>query len=165
MPDSAAAIEKILSQSARMCLKLGLIKGNTLFIDGTKIRANASKNNTWNTERSERVLKRADEKIRTILQEAELLDNEETYNPSLVKMEKELADQEVLKERIKAILKELNNQQRKSINTTDKDCVLTKSTHGSYSGYNAQIAVDEENGMIASCNVVAASSDLGLLSE
>lgn len=43
--DNKEALENILKQSARMCLKLGLITGNTLFVDGTKIRANASLSN------------------------------------------------------------------------------------------------------------------------
>lgn len=29
------ALQKVLKQSARLCLKLGLIEGNTLFVDGT----------------------------------------------------------------------------------------------------------------------------------
>ena len=36
------AIQKVLKQCARMCMKLNLISGNVLFVDGTKIRANAS---------------------------------------------------------------------------------------------------------------------------
>ena len=163
--DNKEALEKILCQSARMCLKIGLIKGNTLFIDGTRIRANASMDKTWNKARCERALKKADEKIRSILQETELLDNEEVSDSSLVKMEHELVEQKALKNRIITILNELNTEARKSINTTDNDCVLTKSTHGSYAGFNAQIAADEKNGLIASCDVVAASNDLGLLSE
>jgi len=34
------ALKNILRQCARMCLKLDLIAGNVLFVDGTKIRAN-----------------------------------------------------------------------------------------------------------------------------
>ena len=33
------AIQKVLKQCARMCIKLDLIAGNVLFVDGTKIRA------------------------------------------------------------------------------------------------------------------------------
>ena len=41
------ALKNILRQCAHICIKLGLIEGNTLFVDGTKIRANASMKNTW----------------------------------------------------------------------------------------------------------------------
>ena len=36
------ALKKVLKQCARLCMKLGLIEGNTLFLDGSKIRANVS---------------------------------------------------------------------------------------------------------------------------
>ena len=41
------AIKNVLKQCVRLCIKLDLIEGNTLFIDGSKFRANASINNTW----------------------------------------------------------------------------------------------------------------------
>src|SRR5512139_1929373 len=37
-----AALQRVLRQCVRMCLKLDLIAGNVLFVDGTKIRANAA---------------------------------------------------------------------------------------------------------------------------
>jgi len=40
------ALKKVLRQCARMCLKLDLIAGNVLFVDGTKIRANAARART-----------------------------------------------------------------------------------------------------------------------
>jgi transposase len=44
-------LKNVLRQCAHMCLKLGLVEGNTLFVDGTKIKANASLKNTWSKER------------------------------------------------------------------------------------------------------------------
>jgi len=40
------ALAKVLKQCAKICIKLNFIEGNTLFVGGTKIRANASINNT-----------------------------------------------------------------------------------------------------------------------
>jgi hypothetical protein len=40
------ALQKVLQQCARMCIKLDLIGGNVLFVDGTKIRANAGRHRT-----------------------------------------------------------------------------------------------------------------------
>ncbi len=158
------ALEKIFKQSVRMCLKLGLIKGNTLFVDGTKIRANASMNNTWNENKCKSALEKIDKKIQEMLNKAEELDNKENSDPSLVKLEEGLVEQEKLRDKMLSILEELNKEDRKSINTTDKDCVSTRGVHGSYAGYNGQIATDEENGLIASCEVVSATTDQGLLS-
>lgn len=39
------ALKKALTRCAKLCLKLELIDGNVLFVDGTKLRANAGKSN------------------------------------------------------------------------------------------------------------------------
>ena len=153
-------LEKVLKQSARMCLRLGLIEGNVLFIDGTKIRANASIRHTLDAKRCEKILKNTDKRIEAILAECEEGDSD-----SLVKLRDELSDKRALREKMQAIMLDLKKEGRKSINTTDNDCVSTKGIHGSYAGYNAQIAVDEKNGLIASCDVSRSSVDYGLLSN
>ena len=45
------ALSKVLKQCARLCLKLDLIAGNTLFVDGSKVRANASLSHHWTEDR------------------------------------------------------------------------------------------------------------------
>lgn len=159
-----AALEKVLKQSVRMCLGLGLIDGNILFIDGTKIRANASLKHTWNTKRCEETLNQVDKRIEEIMAESEKNDSDEIASESLVKLEKEMLEKGALREKVVAIMDELKRENRASMNTTDRECVSTKSIHGSYAGYNAQIAVDEKHGLIASCDVVSSSVDQGLLS-
>jgi transposase len=37
------ALAKVLKQCARLCIKFDMVAGNILFVDGTKIRANASR--------------------------------------------------------------------------------------------------------------------------
>src|SRR3972149_5953437 len=49
--DNRNALKKILKQCAMLCIKLGFIEGNTLFVDGSKIRANAGIKNTWTREK------------------------------------------------------------------------------------------------------------------
>ena len=49
--NNKAALANVLKQCARLCIKLGLIEGNTLFVDGSKVRANASINSSWNEDR------------------------------------------------------------------------------------------------------------------
>ena len=163
--DNKEALSKVLKQSARMCMRLGLIEGNVLFFDGTKIRANASIKHSWNEKRCNEALKKADKRIEEILAEAERLDNQETGNGSLVQLQEELKGQQALRKKVEGIAAELKKGNRTSINTVDKDCVSTKSTHGSYAGYNAQIAVDRKHGLIGSCDVVRSAVDQGQLSQ
>lgn len=153
-------LKNILKQCVRLCIKLDLIEGNTLFVDGTKIRANASTHNTWTPDKCKRYLKKVDQHIESILSECDHIDEQEQDRPSLVKLQKELQDKEHLKSRVQTILKELKEQERGSINTTDPDCVRVKGGQGIHAGYNGQIVVDEKHGLIVHSDVVNESNDV-----
>src|SRR3989304_2642765 len=75
--DNKEAIKRVLRQSVKLCVKLGLIEGNTLFVDGSKFRANASINNTWDEERCKKRLEIAEKNIERIMEEAEQINKEE----------------------------------------------------------------------------------------
>jgi transposase len=153
------ALRKVLTQCVRMCLRLDLIEGNTLFLDGTKMRGNASIKNTWSEDKCERALRHIDERVAAILAESERIDAEEEGKPSLVAMAKELEEEEVLKAKVKEIMGAL--KETGSVNTTDPECGRFASLQGSHAGYNAQLVVDEKNGLIVSSDVVAENNDLG----
>lgn len=158
--NNRGALKNILKQCVRLCMDLGLIEGNTLFVDGTKIRANASIGNTWTPTKCEHYLKKVDRHIESILTECDTIDEQEQDHPSLVKLKEELQDKEHLKSRVKDILKELQEQKRGSINTTDPDCVKVKSGQGIHAGYNGQIVVDKKHGLIVTSDVVNKSNDV-----
>ena len=71
---NSKAIAKVLKQCATLCIKLNLIEGNTLFLDGSKIRANASVSNTWDKKKVEKVLKCIDKRITKLLRECDRKD-------------------------------------------------------------------------------------------
>lgn len=158
--DNKNILKNILKQCVRLCIDLGLIEGNTLFVDGTKIRAGASIQNTWTKDRCESYLKGVDQYIESILSECDTIDEQEEDHPSLVNLQEELKDKEYLKSRIQGILKELREQGRESINTTDPDCVKVKGRQGIHAGYNGQIVVDEKHGLIVHSDVVNESNDI-----
>lgn len=153
-------LRQVLKQCVRLCLKLNMIEGNTLFIDGTKIRANASIKNSWTEDKCRRALEHVDRRIEEILEECERIDEEENEQPSLVRMGEELRNQDVLKAKVKEILETLKTTEAKSVNTTDPECTRINSVHGSHAGYNAQAVVDEKNGLIVSSDVVSENNDL-----
>lgn len=158
------ALKKALKQCVRLCLKLDMIAGNVLFIDGSKIRANASIKNTWTMEKCHKVLEKTDKKIEALIAEAEAIDKEEEGMPSLVSVKEKLGDARAVKERVKAIMEELRNSGETTINMVDKECVRINSVHGTHAGYNAQIVVDDRHGLIASCDVANINNDLGQFS-
>ena len=163
--NNKSALKGILKQCARLCLKLDLIAGNTLFVDGTLIRANASIKNSWTRKRCEKVLNKVDKRIEAILGECETVDREEQDQTSMVKMDSELKDSRALKTKVEKILKELKKEGKNSLNTTDPGCVRTNGVHGSHAGYNAQSVVDEKYGLIVSSDVISENNDIGQFAE
>ncbi|MBF0494483.1 MAG: IS1182 family transposase [Candidatus Omnitrophica bacterium] len=159
------ALANVLKQCARMCLKLELVEGNTLFADGSKIRANASIKNDWTRERCEEALKKADESIDRILKECEDTDFREEDQPTLIKMQSELADNEVLKSKVLGILNDLKIEKKERINIVDPECAVMHSQKGSHSGYNAQVVVDEKHGLIISADVTNENNDYKQFAE
>ena len=85
------ALAQVLKQCAKICIKLNLIEGNTLFLDGTKIRANASIRNTWTRKKAQKALKHIDERISDILTQCDAID--EAEQGSSITMNEELKDQ------------------------------------------------------------------------
>jgi len=153
-----SALAKVLKQCAKICIKLNLIEGNTLFLDGSKIRANASIGNTWTREKAQKALKHIDKNIKDILTQCDTVDDAEKGLGSLVTMDKELKDQKILKSKVKNILMELLEE--KSLNTTDPDCIRIKKGRNFHSGFNFQSVVDEKEGLILSTDVVRETNDL-----
>jgi len=155
-----SALQKVLKQCARLCIELELIEGNTLFVDGSKVRANASINSCWTKQKSLKRLERIDDRIAEILSECESVDQAERDNSSMVQMKKELSEKETLKAKVVAILNRLDAEDKKSLNTTDKDCAKMHGRGGSHAGYNVQSVVDEKHGLIISSDVVNENNDL-----
>ena len=106
------------------------------------------------------ILKKIDQHIETVLDECETLDNQEQNQPSLIKLNKEITDKQALKTKVETILKELKQDDKKSINTIDKECTRINSVQGSGAGYNAQTVVDEKHGLIVNTDVVSQNNDV-----
>jgi len=150
------ALANVLKQCAKICIKLNLIEGNTLFLDGTKIRANASIDKTWTKKKAKKALKHIDERIQDILTQCDTVD--EAEQGSLVTMDEELKDQKTLKAKIKGILQEIKEEG--SFNTTDPECTSIKKGKNFYAGFNFQSTVDKKKGLILSTDVVSENNDL-----
>jgi transposase len=163
--DNEMALKNILRQCARVCLRLGLIEGNTLFVDGTKIRANASMKHTWTADRCKKSMQEIDQRIETILKECEIADQSEQSRTSLVKMRSALQDQKQLKAQIGSVLAELQEQDKTALNTTDPESARMRNGGQIETGYNLQAVVDERHGLIVHSEVLSQSNDGGLFSS
>ena len=155
--DNRGALKKVLKQCVRLCMELKLIEGNTLFIDGSKMRANASINQTWTEERCRKVLEKTDKQIEEILKECERTDNRESGAQR--GLSEQLQDKRALREKVQAIVEKIKEEERTQLNAVDGDCVKVRGRQGTHAGYNAQIAVDERHGLIVNSDVVNESND------
>jgi len=156
-------LKKVLKQCAHICLELDLIAGNCLFVDGTKIRGAASINQTKSKAKWQKKLAEVDKRIEDLLAECEGIDARETG--SLVSIDKELQDQKKLQSKISSLLDRMETEDRSKMNGTDPECINFRGRQGSHAGYNAQIVVDEKNGLIVSAEVVAESNDTSQFSN
>ncbi|NQT70598.1 MAG: transposase, partial [Desulfobacteraceae bacterium] len=129
------SIQQVLKQCARMCIKLDLIAGNVLFVDGTKIRANASASRTHEKVWYQQQLKKVDQRIEQLLQECEGVDQQEQQLDSFVTMDKKLSKTKALKITIQEVLSEFENSGRQKINQTDPDCANMHSIQGKHASY------------------------------
>ena len=159
--DHLQILKRILKQCARICYNLGLIEGNTLFVDGSKFRANASAKQTHSRQGWHKIADRVDKRIDQLLKECESTDHMESED--LVKMDKELHSQNHLKAKIVHLLEEFKDEDK--INATDNDSRIMHSHQGSHSSYNSQIVVDEQHGLIVSSDVTSEQNDLNQMNR
>jgi predicted RNA binding protein with dsRBD fold (UPF0201 family) len=128
-------------------------------IDGSKFKANASDSRTYDQKRVQKA-------IQELLQQAEQLDQQEDElhgpdNPGVSVPETIRKQKDRLKE-LHQIKKQLDQSDREKINATDPDAVFMKNGDRFRTSYNGQIAVDE-NQIIVAAKVTNDPIDLGQL--
>jgi transposase len=159
------ALKQVLKQCVRLCLKLDLIAGNVLFVDGTKIRANAARAKTYDRSGYEKMMAELEGRIEKLLEECERIDQQEEGLGSSVAMSQELAKAQGLKQKIQAALQALQESGQEKLNLTDPDCAVMHSVQGSHASYNVQSVVDDQHGLIVHAEAVRATSDVNELAE
>jgi len=154
------SLKGVLRQCAHMCIELDLISGNVLFVDGTKVRANAGRGKTHSKAKYKELLKDVDKRIEELLERCESEDAAESKAPSLVSMSEELGKAEKWKTRVEELLSKMEERGEDKINATDEDSAIMHSVQGSHSSYNVQQVVDDKEGLIVHAEAVRDSNDL-----
>jgi len=157
--DNRKALKDVLKHCARLCIELKVIAGNTLFVDGTKLRANASLSRSWTGEQCRKQIEQVDQRIDEILQECEKTDEQEAGQDSMVHLQEDLAAHQSRKAKIEAALRKLQAEDLTRVNLTDPDCAPMHGRQGSHAGYNGQIVVDNQHGLIVHTDVVNDNND------
>lgn len=158
------ALAALFTQGLRLCRKAGLVKLGRVAIDGTKIKANASKHKAMSYGRMKQAEAALEQEVAELLRRAEAADrdDDERYGPDrrgdelpaeLARRESRLATLREAQAALEAEARERaraegkdpagarppDNAQR---NFTDPESRIQKTPDGYIQGYNAQIAVD-----------------------
>lgn len=143
-----------------------LITGELITIDGTKMKAYATKDMLTREENNEK-LKYYEEKLAKyfLLLDATDTQDEETeqLRQENLELKQKIADTEAQIAELNKHKETLSSIKRNSISLTDPDCRLMKSRDGFIPGYNVQIASDSKHHFIVNEAVTNDETDMGLL--
>ena len=157
-------IERYFVDIVRIFSTLGYTQIGKIYMDGTKIKGNASAKRTKDRAGFEKWLSEIEEEIATLLKEAEAIDKQEDetckIDPEQESLQKKLSDRTYLKRKIEEALEEMKEEGKEKINLTDKDANHMKSggSKDIRPGYNCQ-AVVTESGIIVAGEAVTEAND------
>lgn len=166
------ALGEVLKRCAVICLRLGLVEGNILFVDSTKIKANAGSKYNHTHKSYGKQLAGLDRRIAGLLSEIEGIDEKEAELGSLVKMNADLSDKRRLKAEMSRALAEFEgrgvrskNGKERKVNRIDPESGYMAGRFGAHAGYSVQSVVDDQHGLIVQVETVHDGNDSGQLSR
>ena len=163
----AEALEDLFRQVVRIGIKVGVVRMSHVGIDGTKIAARAGRR-VYGAEELEGMMERIKEEIRQYMEESRRVDEQEDerYGESSgYQLPEELRDRQRLREKIAEAKEELEEGEQKAVSVSEPEARVQKIGREKRPGYNCQVAVDIDSGMIVSQAVVVDQSDNGRLGE
>jgi transposase len=177
-----AALAALFTQGLRLCRQAGLVKLGRVAIDGTKIKANASKHKAMSYGRMRTEEAALEQEVQTLLRQAEAVDRDEDARHGADRrgdeLPAELARRESRLHRIREAKAALEAEARARAsaegkppddavppdktqrNFTDPEAKIQKTSDGFIQGYNAQIAVDSQAQIIVAQHVTPAAPDV-----
>ena len=126
-------------------------------VDGTKIRADVSRESGLHEKRLKELLSRLNEGVDEVCDQIE--EGEEKEEGKEYRLPDNLAQKEQLWEFIQKGLEELKKAGESHLSLTDKDARMMITGEGIKFAYNAQAVVDAESGVIVGAEVVQEESD------
>jgi transposase len=151
--------------TVKAAVKMNLIDLAVQAIDGTKIAANASRDQTYDRQGLQKLLARTEKAIEELEKE-----NEAGLDPEPVHLPEKLRKAEQLRTEVKAAIETLRaDEDRKRINLTDGDTKLIKNRQGIMPGYNMESAVSpvkeskKNNVLITAVEVITETTDTNQL--
>jgi transposase len=169
--DHIKVLKNLFLQILLLAGEAKLVKVGHVSLDGTKIKANASKHKAMSYERMSAREKELKQEIEELFKKAEVADAREDQQDDDHRIPEELAFRETRLKKIKeakaALEKRIKEEKGKDpkpknqINFTDPESRIMKdsSTKSFVQGYNAQAAVDTDSQMIIAADVTTETND------
>lgn len=162
MKNNKVSIQKLFKEFILLIKGLGLIDGNLLAIDGTKLKANSAKNKHFNENIIKKKVEYYESKINEYIEE--FIDSTIDESQKLVLTEKV----ENYKERINqlnTLKKEIKDQGKSQVCLTDPDSKSMKNNGKFEVCYNMQTIVDSKYKFIVDFDVTNDVNDQGQLAN
>ena len=175
------ALEELFQQVLRLVLEMGALKLGRVALDGSKVKANASKHKAMSYGRMEETEKRLGQEVQELLKQAEAADEEEDKRYGRDRRGDELPEELQRREtriaRIQEAKKALEGRAREKAksegkdrkkaepaakdqyNFTDPESRIMKGADGFVQGYNTQVAVEPLLQLIVGQTVTPAAND------
>ena len=175
------ALEELFQQVLRLALEVGALKLGRVALDGSKVKANASKHKAMSYGRMEETEKRLRKEVRELLKQAEAVDEEEDKRYGRERQGEELPEELQRREtriaRIREAKKALEERAREKAesekkddqeakpepkaqyNFTDPESRILKGSDAFVQGYNTQVAVEPTLQLIVGQRVTQATND------
>jgi transposase len=154
--NNSEAIRNAFAAGVRIAASSDLVGMVLHALDGTKIRAQASRHTAHHREQLERALKDLDSKFDEMFSEVEAAESEQEGD---YKLPEELQDAENRRQVIRDALAELDNAQTDHLQPAEPDARMMKCDGKTDFGYNSQAVVDEQSGLIVAADVTAQETD------
>jgi transposase len=175
------ALEELFQQVLRLVLEVGALKLGRVALDGSKVKANASKHKAMSYGRMEESEKRLREEVQKLLKQAEAVDEEEDKRYGRERHGEELPEElqrretriariqeakKALEERAREKAKsehkdskEAKPEPKAQYNFTDPESRIMKGSDGFVQGYNTQVAVEPLFQLVVGQTVTQAAND------
>jgi|WetSurMetagenome_2_1015567.scaffolds.fasta_scaffold135472_1 transposase len=166
--ENLEAMSELFVETVKTSKELGLVLLDHISVDGTKIEANVSREQTYRKDRLDKAIDGVENRIAQILKEASETDASEDAQYGDKRgdeLPEGLRDAQVRKRRLEAAREKLEETGRTSIGTTDLDSRVMKTRHGNKAAYNGQAAVDKGSQIIVAAKVVQDENDFGQLNK
>ena len=176
--DFGRQIKELFKQVGRLAMKMGLVRLNSVALDGTRMRANSSRHATASARALEERLARMDGEIERVMAEANLAEEAEQKlfegAESPGRLPRELADVKKRQEALRRALKSAHEADERraergeskkgpvAVPVADPDSVVMPNKEGGHApNYGPLVAADAGSGVIVDADVLAESNECG----